>query len=318
MAKLPISYCAMNVFMNYMCSTRFDYSDADFVNITKCFDLIFEDINNGHPTDFMPWLNPFFKSYKNKIDNLAGTIRNFILENIIQDRPQNFDPNNITDLVDALLSNYLDREEGKLNLDWKNILFALEDLLGGSSAISNVVMRMLTYIAQNPTVQNRIQREVDEAIGDNRLPTLEDRSAMKYTEATILETLRHTSSPIVPHVANSDSSINGFFIEKGSVVFLNNYELNVSSSLWDKPTEFIPERFIVKDQIKKPAYFLPFSTGKRSCIGSRILMNVTFVTVATLLQRYDVSIPEGVTAKIPIGRLALEGDGFPFVFTPRA
>ncbi|KAB7505252.1 Cytochrome P450 [Armadillidium nasatum] len=316
MAKLPISYCAMNVFLTYMCSTRFDYSDSDFTNLTKCFDLIFEDINNGHPTDFLPWLSPFYASYRNKINDLASTIRKFILEKIIRDRADNFDGNNINDLVDSLLANHLN-QDGKLNLDWQIILFALEDLLGGSSAISNVVMRILALICQNPGTQEKLQKEIDDVLGSNRFPTAEDRSKMTYSEAVIMEALRHTSSPIVPHVANEDTSIKNFFVEKGSVVLINNYEINMSSSLWDNPKEFIPERFIVKGQIKKPVHFMPFSTGKRSCIGSRIFMNVAFFTIVSLLQRFNISLPEGAKIKIPQGRIALEGDGFPVIFTQR-
>ncbi|RXG52712.1 cytochrome P450 2U1 [Armadillidium vulgare] len=108
-----------------------------------------------------------------------------------------------------------------------------------------------------------------------------------------------------------------FFVEKGSVVLINNYEINMSSSLWDNPKEFIPERFIVKGQIKKPVHFMPFSTGKRSCIGSRIFMNVAFFTIVSLLQRFNISLPDGAKIKIPQGRIAVEGDGFPVIFTQR-
>ena len=67
---------------------------------------IFEDINNGHPTDFLPWLSPLFNKYLNDVHSKTSTIRNFILKKIIKDRPENFDADNINDLVDALLSNY--------------------------------------------------------------------------------------------------------------------------------------------------------------------------------------------------------------------
>ena len=96
-----------------------------------------------------------------------------------------------------------------MSLDWQNILFALEDILGGSSSISNTVMRALAFIAQNPEVQTKIQAEIDEHLSPDVSPVLIDRNRMVYTDATILEVLRHTSSPIVPHVANQDTSIGG-------------------------------------------------------------------------------------------------------------
>ena len=70
-------------------------------------------------------------------------------------------------------------------------------------------MRALTFIAQNPEVQQKMQAEIEEHLGQERSPVMTDRNAMKYCEATILETLRLTSSPIVPHVATQDTSIGG-------------------------------------------------------------------------------------------------------------
>ena len=104
--KKPISYCALNVFMGYMCSTRFDYDHEGFVDVAEHFDFIFDDINNGHPTDFLPWTAPFFKSYTEDIHRRTSSIREFILKDVIKDRCETFDSNNITDLLDALLDNH--------------------------------------------------------------------------------------------------------------------------------------------------------------------------------------------------------------------
>ena len=44
--------------------------------------------------------------------------------------------------------------------DWQTILYIVEDLLGGSMAISNIVMRLLGHILQNPHVLNALRAEV--------------------------------------------------------------------------------------------------------------------------------------------------------------
>jgi cytochrome P450 family 307 subfamily A len=118
---------------------------------------------------------------------------------------------------------------------------------------------MVGYVAQ---VGARIQAEISQVSGERRAVNLFDRAAMPYTEATILETLRVTSSPIVPHVATQDSSIGGYDVPKGTVVFLNNLELNTGAAYWSEPHNFSPERFIVNEQVVKPAHFIPFSTGQ--------------------------------------------------------
>lgn len=45
--KPLIQRACANMFSQYMCSTRFDYDDQGFQNITKCFDDIFWEINQG-------------------------------------------------------------------------------------------------------------------------------------------------------------------------------------------------------------------------------------------------------------------------------
>lgn len=97
-------------------------------------------------------------------------------------------------------------------LNWQHIIFELEDFLGGHSAIGNLVMLTLAAIVKNPEVGEKIQKEIDDITSGNRDVNLFDKPQMPYTEATILETLRTSSSPIVPHVANQDTSIGGKYI----------------------------------------------------------------------------------------------------------
>lgn len=106
MAKIPIQWCAMNVFMQYMCDVKFEYSDEKFQKVTKEFDLIFEDINNGHPTDFLPWLAPFFGGHLKKLKRVAGDIRTFLLENIVHQHFDNENPDKTKNVLEGLLANH--------------------------------------------------------------------------------------------------------------------------------------------------------------------------------------------------------------------
>lgn len=108
----------------------------------------------------------------------------------------------------------------------------------------------------------------------------------------------------------------GYSVEKGSIVFLNNFEMNTAANLWDEPTKFMPERFLKDGCLKKPEYFIPFSTGKRSCVGSKVVANIAFLVVTTLLQRYDISLAEG-TPELPRGKISLDWNPFKLVFAMR-
>lgn len=121
------------MFSLYMCSTRFDYEDSGFNSIVRSFDEIFWEINQGYAVDFMPWLSPFYATHMRNIESWAKTIREFILERVIDPRAEKLHERSEDDddFTDALLRS-LSKEE---NVSKNTIIFMLEDFLGGHSAI---------------------------------------------------------------------------------------------------------------------------------------------------------------------------------------
>lgn len=88
---------------------------------------------------------------------------------------------------------------------------------------------------------------------------------------------------------------------------------------WDDPEVFDPNRFVhhkpgVKPCIRKPEYFLPFGTGKRTCIGQQLVSGFGFVLLAGILQRYEVNATAQMA--IPEARLALPPDTYPLILRP--
>lgn len=135
MKPLIMETCA-NLFLGYMCSTRFEYDDIDFKNMVRSFDEIFWEINQGYAVDFLPWLSPFYKKHMQTLDSWAKVIRKFILDRVIGNRSETIRMQNESDddFTDALLRS-LAKEE---NVTKNTIIFMLEDFLGGHSAIGNL------------------------------------------------------------------------------------------------------------------------------------------------------------------------------------
>lgn len=303
--------CA-NMFSQYMCSTSFAYDDEGFQKVVRYFDEIFWEINQGYAVDFMPWLLPMYSNHMKKITHWAREIRQFILSRIIDVHRSTLDTNSPPrDFTDALLVHLVQDP----HLNWQHIIFELEDFLGGHSAIGNLIMVTLAAIVKNPEVAKKIQEEIDGVTGGRRCVNLFDKRDMPYTEATILETLRTASSPIVPHVATTTTEIDGYEVSKGTIIFINNYQLNRDPALWDEPAQFKPERFLSNGKIIKPAHFIPFSTGKRTCIGQRLVQCFSFIMLASLLQYYNISTNE--TPKVHPGCVAVPPDSFKVVLTLR-
>jgi hypothetical protein len=69
----------------------------------------------------------------------------------------------------------------------------------------------------NPEIQRVAQGEIDSVIGNNRLPTFDDRASLPYIEAIYRELLRF-APPVplcIPHSTNEDDHYKGYFIPKG-------------------------------------------------------------------------------------------------------
>lgn len=70
--------------------------------------------------------------------------------------------------------------------------------------------------------------------------------------------------------------------------------VHMDPSLWDKPEEFNPSRFIDSEgKVRKPEYFIPFGVGRRKCLGDILARMELFLYFASLVHRFDISVPEG-------------------------
>ena len=93
-------------------------------------------------------------------------------------------------------------------------------LLAGTETTSTALTWALLLLIRYPDIQLKVQTELDKVIGRNRLPNLEDRSRLPYTESVIQELLRYCSvAPLgLPHMAGGDvvTSDGKYKIPKGT------------------------------------------------------------------------------------------------------
>ena len=232
-----------NIFNEYFCSLpRSDYNDKTFSDYVHNFDEIFWEVNNGRACDFLPWLMPFMMGPLKKMDKYTSHVRNFVEEEVIEpkrqhrvERRSSIDgTKNNGDFLDSLMSyideDVVDEEEtyeeeykrserrgSDVKIDRQTALFALEDILGGHCAVGNITLRIINDLAENNntieennyTAQERIQHELDVNIGAGKTVSLDNKKDLHWMTAAMHETIRLTCSPIVPHQASKDSTING-------------------------------------------------------------------------------------------------------------
>ncbi|GFY70901.1 cytochrome P450 307a1 [Trichonephila inaurata madagascariensis] len=283
-----------NIFYQYICSKRFSENDATFLKTVEIYDLVFRELFQGYAIDFMPWLKMFNGQRLQELKDLAKNVSK-VTESVIGEHDQGIDHNKPRDLVDIYLSYLKDNEGNKeSSLTREDVEVIIEDLIGGHSVLGNLWLWGLYLLAANPEVRKNIREEVARVTCGVRAPSMEDRKSMPYTEATTLELLRVIASPIIPHVATTNTSINGFKIEKDSMVMFNTYDINMDPQLWNEPRKFEPLRFVNSSgNVFKPDYFIPFGAGKRTCLGDGLVKATLFLGLSTLLQNFDITLPEG-------------------------
>merc|ERR1711976_245439 len=120
-----------------------------------------------------------------------------------------------------------------------------------------------------PKVQKKVQEELDKVVGQNRHPSIKDRQNLPYTEAVLMEIQRYAN--IIPtgvqHVSLRDFTVNDITIPASTLIQPLLTEI-LKGSYWGDGEVFRPERFLnEKGEVIKDEHLIPFSIGKRQCLG---------------------------------------------------
>ncbi|KAF9002774.1 cytochrome P450 [Cyathus striatus] len=147
-------------------------------------------------------------------------------------------------------------------------------------------LAMLLY----PSVMHKIQAELDEVVGRERLPSFEDRKRLPYIESVIKETVRWKPiAPLgIPHKVTADDAYEGMYIPKGSTIYANLYSITQDDEMFPDPNTFNPERFLNNNDPRFVNYTLSFGFGRRFCPGMHIAYQSLFILVSRVLWAFDI------------------------------
>nr|POE70888.1 cytochrome p450 82a4 [Quercus suber] len=99
---------------------------------------------------------------------------------------------------------------------------------------------------------------------------------------------------LVPHESLEDCTLAGYNIPSGTRLIVNVSKLHQDPNVWVDPPEFRPERFLTthKDVDVKGQHFelIPFGSGRRMCPGISFALQVTQLTLATLLHAFEIGL----------------------------
>ncbi|XP_072405380.1 cytochrome P450 2F2-like [Chiloscyllium punctatum] len=286
---------------NIMCAVvfgnRFDYTDK---NLLTLLDMITENMRVisspwGQLYDLLPSILDRLPGPHNRLFKNAAKIKDFLRE-MIQNHKDAHTKDRPWDFTASFLAKMEEEEDNpKTEFNDENLLLSIFNIfLAGTDTTSSTMRWGLLLFLKYPDVQEKIQNEIDEVIGSERTPAMEDREKMPYTNAAICEIQRYSNIiPLnLPHTVTRDTDFKGFVIPKGMIVIPVLASVLYDCNCWENPNSFNPDRFLDEEgRFKKNEAFMPFSSGNRMCIGKTVAQMQLFLFLTTLLQNFTLRSP---------------------------
>ncbi|GMN32312.1 hypothetical protein TIFTF001_003602 [Ficus carica] len=197
------------------------------------------------------------------------------------------------DFLDALLENGCP--------DFQINTLLLELFSAGTDSSSTTIEWLMAELIRNPKCMRMLQEEFVREIGSQEMVMESDLPKLKYLECCVKESLRlHPPAPLpIPHRAAETCQVMNYTIPKDSEVLVNVWAIGRDPNHWEDPLEFTPERFLNSSLDFKGTNFeyLPFGAGRRICPGQPLASKQVPLIVASLVQSFDWSLPNGEDPK---------------------
>jgi cytochrome P450 len=161
----------------------------------------------------------------------------------------------------------------------------------------------MAKILWNPNVGKKARLELDQVVGLKHAVDESDIPQLKYIQAILKETLRlYAIAPLLsPHQSMSATKAFGYDIPAKTRLFVNVWAIGRDPSIWEKPLDFIPERFLeggpheMVEAQGQHFELLPFGARRRQCPGMVFGLTVVQLQMASLLHAFDWSLSNGMT-----------------------
>ena len=243
-----------------------------------------------NPIPLPLWVpTPAHRKFKMSVRKISGLITALLFEKKVQDEALRGD-----DLL-TLLMHSKDVEGNSLS-NQQIIDEVLTFFLAGHET-SAVAMTWAFYeLCRHPEVEEKLRAEISDVTG-NRPFQVADLASLTYTEYVCKEVLRmYPPAWTTAREAIDDHEMDGYTVNKGDTVVTNMFWLHRHPDFWEKPSEFLPDRWMEPNVPSHKFAYAPFGGGPRQCIGNHFAMTEMKILLVNVLQNFKLKIvsePEG-------------------------
>ncbi|XP_067316886.1 cytochrome P450 2G1-like [Anolis sagrei] len=290
----PLRNAVSNIISSIVFGDRFDYEDEEFQALMRLINDFYWEASStwSQLYDMFPTFLKYFPGPHNRVYDIMSHLSCFIAKRVKKNQ-ETLDPNFPRDFIDCYLIQ-MEKEKGNPLSEFtnKNLEVSIFTLFfAGTETVSSTLRYGFLFLMKYPEVQAKVHEEIDRVIGHNRIPNNEDQRQMPYTDAVIHEIQRFCD--LVPmnvaHMVTCDTEFRGYFIPKGMEVCPVLSSVLHDPTMFKNPNAFNPENFLDENGcFKKNDAFVPFSSGKRICLGESMARMQLFLFFTTILQSFQL------------------------------
>lgn len=147
----------------------------------------------------------------------------------------------------------------------------------------------LLLLGKHQDIQTRLRDEIERVLRGKHI-TAETMKELEYMDMFIKEVLRY-GSPLgfsLNRITDGEVQLGDCLVPDKTKVGVNIHAIHHNPQFWPEPEVFNPDRFKPGTPIY-PFSYLPFSLGKRTCMGNNFSVIEQKVFLSTILQRFTIS-----------------------------
>ncbi|CCD61735.1 CYtochrome P450 family [Caenorhabditis elegans] len=308
-----IAVCVGNIINNMLFGLRFNQDNSYMHRLHQLLDdqshTVMQPIMGAYIAFPVTSKIPIINGEWNRLMGIKNELLEF-LETQIEGHRMNWKDEMIEQEPEDLTYAYMiEVEKRKRNgedvgfFDDQQLKMLLLDLFfAGMETTVTTLKWAFLLMAKNQKVQKNVQAELD-SIGQPMIE-IQHRTRLPYVQATINEIQRIAN--ILPinllRTVAEDIEIDGYNFKKGDLIIPQISILMNDPEIFENPEEFNPSRFLDEDNnVKKIDEFLPFSIGRRQCLGESLARAELYLVFANLIQNFNFEVADDVTTERVLG-----------------
>jgi cytochrome P450 len=167
--------------------------------------------------------------------------------------------------------------------------------MAGADTFANTMEWAFVELLRHPEVMKKVQDELDDVVGHQRIVDEKDVPQLKYLQAIVKETFRlHPPVPtLIPHENLKSCEVGGYHVSAKSMILVNLWAIHRDPCAYERPLDFNPERFVGSaiDVKGNDFQLLPFGSGRRICPALSLGLIMVQTYLAKLLHSFMWKLP---------------------------